>query len=401
MVTNGNTSRRRLASGLLGVGLVSGLAAASLGMAGPVGASCINVFGFAIGGGGASGACQAAFGSIAIVIGPTPVNADGVFTGGSTAIAGNPSVFSFGNIAISVGGTVEQPTSTSAGQFTSTGLPLIGNVAFATAGSSATSFGIFNLGASLGGTRSSVIAAGIANSALNLGSDNVLASAGVVNNTTNLFGDGNLLGASNTPGTGLAALLPGLNVGFNILGDNNTVQSGAGLAGVIPGFPPTGGNGPLAIAGAILVNNQNFANNADLLNNNFGIELRTPFNEQGQTSTNVLAADVDQRLAADVDQRNVVRPSLNFTPGFDSKSNPRSTSGGPVLRSINQLAASAKAFTDQLGASAKAFTDQLSASAKNFNDQLAASTKKHGDSVNATGGGEAGTANTSDSDSDK
>ena len=201
------SSKDKIPDGLLRTAVVSGaavaLATASLGVVGTATASCINFSGIAIGGGGASGACQAAFGSIAIVIGPTPVNADGVFTGGSTANAGNPSVFSFGNIAISVGGTVEQPTDTSAGQFTGTGLPNIGNVSFATAGSSATTAGLFNLGASLGGTRSNVIAAGVANSALNIGSDNTLVSAGVVNNTTNLFGDGNLLASSNTPGTGL------------------------------------------------------------------------------------------------------------------------------------------------------------------------------------------------------
>jgi len=137
MVNSGVISKGALATGVLGVGLVSGLAAASLGMTGVAVASCVNFSGIAIGGGGAGGACQAAFGSIAIVIGPTPVNEDGVFTGGSKASAGNPFVFSLGNIAISVGGTVEQPTSTSAGQLTATGLPNIGNVSFATAGSSA------------------------------------------------------------------------------------------------------------------------------------------------------------------------------------------------------------------------------------------------------------------------
>ena len=267
MVNSGVISKGALATGVLGVGLVSGLAAASLGMTGVAVASCVNFSGIAIGGGGPTGHCQATFGNIAIVIGPTP--ADGV---GSDAFAGNPSQFSLGNIAISVGGTTEQPTSTSAGRAVAMGLPNIGNVSFATAGSSSTTAGLFNLGASLGGTRSELIAAGLGNSALNLGSDNLLVATGTVNNATNLSGNGNGVAASNTPGTGLAALVPGLNVAFNILGTNNTVLSGASVPPVLGGP----GNGPLSIAGAIGVTDQNGADT--VRNTNFGIELRTPFN---------------------------------------------------------------------------------------------------------------------------
>ena len=165
-------SQSKLASGLL-VGLASGLAAASLGTAGTASASCVNFSGIKIGGGAALH-CQASFGSFAIVIGPTP--ADGP---GSDAFAGNPSRFGFLNIAVSVGGTATQPTNTSAGQFSAGGLPNIGNVSFATAGSSATSAGLVNLAASFGGTRSTVVAAGALNSGLNLGSDNDLFSTGV------------------------------------------------------------------------------------------------------------------------------------------------------------------------------------------------------------------------------
>ena len=267
MVNSGVISKGALATGVLGVGLVSGLAAASLGMTGVAVASCVNFSGIAIGGGGPTGHCQATFGNIAIVIGPTP--ADGP---GSDAFAGNPSQFSLGNIAISVGGTTEQPTSTSAGRAVAMGLPNIGNVSFATAGSEATTAGLFNLGASLGGTRSELIAAGLGNSALNLGSDNLLVATGTVNNATNLSGNGNGVAASNTPGTGLAALVPGLNVAFNILGTNNTVLSGASVPPVLGGP----GNGPLSIAGAIGVTDQNGADT--VRNTNFGIELRTPFN---------------------------------------------------------------------------------------------------------------------------
>jgi len=68
MVNSGVISKGALATGVLGVGLVSGLAAASLGMTGVAVASCVNFSGIAIGGGGAGGHCQAAFGNIAIVI---------------------------------------------------------------------------------------------------------------------------------------------------------------------------------------------------------------------------------------------------------------------------------------------------------------------------------------------
>jgi hypothetical protein len=61
-------------------------------------------------------------------------------------------------------------------------------------------------------------------------------------------------------------------VAFNILGTNNTVLSGASVPPVLGGP----GNGPLSIAGAIGVTDQNGADT--VRNTNFGIELRTPFN---------------------------------------------------------------------------------------------------------------------------
>ena len=346
-------SQSKLASGLL-VGLASGLAAASLGMAGTASASCVNFSGIKIGGGAALH-CQASFGSVAIVIGPTP--ADGA---GSDAFAGNPSQFGFLNFAISVGGTATQPTNTSAGQFSAGNLPNIGNVSFATAGSSATSSGLVNLAASFGGTRSSVVAAGALNSGLNLGSDNDLISMGVINNSTVLFGNENFVQSSNTPGgPGLVgALRPGLNVGFSIRGDNNSVFSGSAFP---PGGPPDG-NGPLAIAGAIGVNNQNLAFGTEVKNTNFGIELRTRFNEQSPVSV----------LAAGRTQGNLVRPSLNAAVSKPNAASP----GRPVLKAINQL----------------------QSSVKKFGDQIAASNKKFRDSVNATrGGAKAGAASSSSS----
>ena len=179
------------------------------------------------------------------------------------------------------------------------GIASLGNVAFATAGSSSDAEGIFNLASSLGGTRSELQAQGIGNSVLNLGSDNKLGAQGVINNATNSFGDGNVVRSSNAPGTGLARFLPGLNVAFNIGGDDNEVKAGA-VAG--------GGNGPLAIAGANFVNAQNDLN--EVRNNNFGIELRTPFNvsspapttlnKTGTSSVSKSGTTSKQRLSASV-----------------------------------------------------------------------------------------------------
>ncbi|HET7667702.1 MAG TPA: hypothetical protein VFK56_16875, partial [Mycobacterium sp.] len=183
------SGRRRGAAAGLTAGLAVGLATASLGVVGTAAATCINISGIAIGGGGPTGHCQASFGSIAIVIGPTPTDEDG-----SNAVAGNADQFSPFNIAISVGGTTEQPTSTSAGAgLLPTDLPNVGNLSFATAGSSATAEGVVNLAASLGGTRSALVSAGVGNSTLNLGSDNDLAATGVGNNATSLLGNENVV----------------------------------------------------------------------------------------------------------------------------------------------------------------------------------------------------------------
>jgi len=341
MVNSGVISKGALATGVLGVGLVSGLAAASLGMTGVAVASCVNFSGIAIGGVGAGGHCQAAFGNIAIVIGPTP--ADGP---GSDAFAGNPQVLSLGNIAISVGGTATTVggTNTSAGQFSAMGLPNIGNVSFATAGSSSTTAGLFNLGASLGGTRSELIAAGLGNSALNLGSDNLLVATGTVNNATNLSGNENGVASSNTPGTGLAALVPGLNVAFNILGTNNTVLSGASVPPVLGGP----GNGPLSIAGAIGVTDQNGADT--VRNTNFGIELRTPFNAATPPPmTSVLATG------------NKVTPK---TLAAGSVKNTGSQSSGSLKKAGKQFSSSLTSLSTKFSGTVKKVTGGLAGGAK-------------------------------------
>ena len=109
------SSKDKIPDGLLRTAVASGaavaLATASLGVIGTASASCFNFSGISIGR-GPGNHCQASFGSIAIVIGDTPADRQA-----SDAMAGNPSVFSPFNFALSVGGTATQRTNTSAGQF--------------------------------------------------------------------------------------------------------------------------------------------------------------------------------------------------------------------------------------------------------------------------------------------
>ena len=98
MVTYKQASSSRRSAVASGVAVAAaGLAVASLGVVGTATASCVNISGIAIGGGGPTGHCQASFGSISIVIGPTPTDEDG-----SDAFAGNEQFSPF-NFAISVG----------------------------------------------------------------------------------------------------------------------------------------------------------------------------------------------------------------------------------------------------------------------------------------------------------
>jgi hypothetical protein len=331
------SSKDKNPTGLLRTAMASGaavvLATASMGALGTATASCFSFSGFGLGDG-----CESGFGSFAIVIGPS-----GDVEGGSTATAGNVGPFSPFNFAISVGSN----TFTSAGTTEAIpGVPALGNIAFATAGSRAIATGIGNIASSLGGTRSSVTAIGVGNSAINLGSDNTLVSTGVVNNTTNFFGDNNILGSSNVtnpPATGLGALLPGFNVAFNTLGDRNTVLAGSGIP--FPPFPPTGGSGPGAIAGAIGVNDQSFLNGTGVLNNNFGIELRTPFNEQSSTPLTNSQVSGGQGTGK---QGGLVNRLLSFRSGGKTGSNATSLGGsGATFKSVSdRINTSVKKLSD-------------------------------------------------------
>jgi hypothetical protein len=239
-----------------------------------------------------------------------------------------------------VGGTAEQPTQTFAGTVLLT-LPNIGNLSFATAGSSATTAGVVNLAASFGGTGSALIAIGVGNDALNLGSHNSLTAAGYVNNATVLFGDGNIVEASNPPGPG--AGFTGVNLAFNVFGDNNRAVAGPG---------------PGALAGLIGVNDQNGPDS--VTNSNFGIEPRTPFNE-------------------------VTPPPLTST----------ALAGGNKVAPTTFAARSVNRAGSQLSGS-------LPKATKQFNSSLNSLSKKVADTVNKVGfarGTKAGAASTSGSSS--
>ena len=203
-----------------------------------------------------------------------------------------------------------------------------------------------------------------------------------MNNTTNLSGNENVLVSSNVtdpPATGLGALLPGLNVAFNVLGNDNAA---------------TAGPGPGAIAGPIGVNDQNGAD--AVTNSDFGIELRTPFNVKPPTS--VLAAGSTQRslvrpslnfspFAAGGTQQSLVRPSLNFSPGQNAASNlgkalsPGGSVLNPISSSLNQISSSLSETFSDTGSP----LNSLSKTFKKVTGGLA-------------GGTEAGTASTSSSD---
>ena len=173
---------------------------------------------------------------------------------------------------------------------------------------------------------------------------------------------GNLNFAINGGGSGnkISAGPGNLNAGFNFFGGTNAVAAGPG---------------PLAFAGSIFRNGPLIP---AITQTGPGIAING--NPIGGT-----AATSSQSSTVPSTQRNLSRPSLNFTPGLNSTSNLSSTSsGGPIVKSNNQLAASAKKFNDRLAASAKKFNDRLAASAKKFNDRLAASAKKFNDRLAAS-----------------
>jgi hypothetical protein len=256
----GGTILGVVASGVLAVGAVSG--------AGVGNATCASISGI---GGGTD--CTSTFGSISVGLGPnTQAHSAGL---GAAALAvgsndlgqgsqatsegilsaayagGGAQALAFGNLNLAVG--------QGGSAVVQAGDPLrpapdIGNIAVSIgpansnvyAGGNQDQRGVGNLAVSIGarkraGSLDLVQAVGTLNSALNFGgAKNVVRVIGVLNNGTQIGGSSNFISVGNDPFRG-RVLRPGLNVGFSIFGSRNEVNSGL----------PAGGNGPLAISGAL------------------------------------------------------------------------------------------------------------------------------------------------------
>ena len=370
-------------------GLVTGLAAAAVGGAGAATASCLSLGGFfSIGSG-----CTSTPLSFALVLGNGTANARGLLTGavaignasfadargfltfaiangrGNTAPGPVPpqtDVRSAGALSLAYGGGTDILVRTNGNLNLAVaqgdryivqagGTPSdIGNVAIglgvgrstdpnelaAVAAGVITPNGppsFFNLAVNLGDT-GNIQAQGFGNSVLNIfGNRNALAASGMFNNATNFFGDDNVLIASNVPDPTANILRQiGGNVAFSMLGSNNEVRSGAAAGG---------GNGPLAIAGAIAVDGQEGA--SAVRNNNFGIELRTPFN--AQTPVSVLAAG------------NKVAPK---TLAAGSVKNTGSQSSGSLTKAGKQFSSSLTSLSTKFSGTVKKVTGGLAGGAK-------------------------------------
>ena len=415
-----NHSKHKLANGLMRgavvSGMVSGLAAASLGGVPTASATCLGIFGISIND-GSGGHCSSDLTTFSLGLGPgTSATAEGFFTAAiATGANTEASSDGLGTLAYA-GGTRTLAETQGILNLAAAGLgfegPLgVGTNVAAFAGRNPLDF--VNIAVNIGSADDTFDSGGPAFSW-------VEASDGAFNLAGNLFGNANAANPDPTPmivwSGGDDETLGFGTVAANVFGNRNDVQAIGSLlnatawgnlfrdpngsdnivhAGTIgaptslswafsyqgifsepPEACTTGlcGNtvnatGPGAIAGAIGVVQRNVDQEG------FGIKIATQGNDTGSTPV----------LAASATQRNLSRPSLNFTPGQSSTSNLRSTSpGGPIVKFTNQLAASAKKFNDQLAASSKKLTNQLAASAKKFNNQLAASSKKSNNQLAAS-----------------
>ena len=353
MNTRQDISRNKLKSGLLRgavvAGLVSGVAAASLGGGPTANATCVGISGINIGSG-----CDSTIGNFALVLGTGTATAHGLFTAavalgteteaisnglGTAAYAGGTRSLATTFGILGLAGSQGTNVQSQAGAML---IPSIGNLAFNIGGSNP-------FGVGTAGPVNRAVAAGAGNIAGNLFGnksdtttrDLSVNALGIADFALNTGGDDNTLNSLGVP----------FGAAFNLGGSRNIVQS----------------TGAFPFAGTIGVNDQTATQNG------FGIDVVTKRN--APTSTNVLAAGGTQGTLFRLN------PTGSNTNGVAATSNLRSGSpGGPVLKSI------------------KKFRDQLAASNKKFRDQRAASNKKFRDSVNAKrGGAKAGTADTSSS----
>lgn len=241
MVINvvGGIGKVRAAGGVLVGALAAG--AVAMGPAPVAGATCISAFGL-----GNSADCRSTIGSVAIAVGTgAQAAADGLlgvaFALGTDAVAVN-SLNGVGNVAVAIGDNslvnaqgyvsfaIGTGGATVAGQDGS-----FGNLAITVGGSApqqTLTAGVGNLAVTLFGT-GACSAIGILNNAFNVGSTgfNNVAARGNLSGATNLFGTSDV----QTNGASL------LSSAFNVGGSGNTVAAGPG---------------PLAIAGSVLLTGQ-------------------------------------------------------------------------------------------------------------------------------------------------
>ena len=147
--------------------------------------------------------------------------------------------------------------------------------------------------------------------------------------------------------------MPGLNVAFNILGNNNGVRRGSR------------GRGPGAIAGLIGVNDQNFLTGKEVTNSDFGIELRTPFNVTNGMALNNLSVSGGGEKSGT--QGGVVKQLLSFRPGGNA---------GTKAASLGGSGSSFKAVSDQINTSVKKLSEAVNNVTKNLTSGLAGGTTK-------------------------
>ncbi|WNG90643.1 hypothetical protein [Mycobacterium sp. ITM-2016-00318] len=300
-------------NGLVRAALVAGVASAvavgSLSGVGPANGTCIGISGINIGSG-----CTSTFGNFALGLGEgTVATANGSFLNFAiaagtnvTALAGDPTGFSLGNLALNLGSGVDPRDNVVAAGVFPDGPP--------------GSAGSFNLATNLGGnggtgdgTPMTIVATGLGSSAINvIGNRNTLTSAGILNNTTNVglpFGFPN---ASDSVLTSIGNLSTAFNYQGIFTAGDCAVDCGNFVTAVGPG----------AIAGAINVVQQIVVQAGP------GITLRTPFdpNTGGSTATTLASAN---------------------------KFAPTTLAGGSSNKSGNQLSASSAKSSKQFSSSLK------------------------------------------------
>lgn len=363
-------SRDKIANGLLGCALASGLAAASWSGVGTANASCLSIGGFFNIG---DGTCTSSPLSFALALGPNlNASANGLFTAAiaiGTRNVADAEGFLNAAVAIGLDDIQSGPPQAEAHSAGAIGLAYaggnhtlaqtIGNLAFAVAqgddnvtfaggrpadiGNIALNLGddnrvitgdalgnpttrspsFFNLGSNIG-DGNFVLTRGVANSGLSIfGDRNRLLAEGVFNNATNFFGDDNDVLAANAPDpAGNILRQIGGNVVFSGFGDRNVLGAGPG---------------PFSILGALGVDDQVASQPGT------GITIRNPFN------TPVSSSFTNSDLAARGTKTSGVKPLLSFRPTANAADNrPKIASAAGAVRTplADRISKSVTKFTD-------------------------------------------------------